>query len=133
MTLVINMKTPLKKRTYLVQLNTCKTVLMKRCYLLILSTSGSSNFTFPLKETPSSGLAKTCKIIIHFIQLKWRGTFKCGTDSTDSCAILVVCMPIALDIYFFNIQMYNHNSNSLNYFYSSKVIHLTVCHSIRNE
>jgi len=62
----------IKKRTFLVQLNICKPALMRKCYLLTLSTSGSSYFTFAFKIAMSSGLAKTCKIIIHFIQLKWK-------------------------------------------------------------
>lgn len=98
---VISMQSPLKKKTFLVQLNTCKIGLMRECYLLTLSTSGSSNFIFPLKEVQSSGLAKICKIIIHFIQLKWKGILKFGIEySTVSSMILVVCVPIALDIFF---------------------------------
>jgi len=100
---VISMQNPLKKRTFLVQLNTCtcKIALMRKCYLLTLSISGSSNFTFPLKEPTSSVLAKTCKIIIHFIQLKWKGIFKFGIEySTVSCMILVVCIPMLLTYFF---------------------------------
>jgi hypothetical protein len=99
--LVMSKQIALKKRSFLVQLNTCKIVLMRKCYLLTLSISGSSNFTFPFKRELSSVLAKTCNIIIHFIELKWKRIFKFGIEySTVSCVILVVCIPIALDIFF---------------------------------
>ena len=62
----------IKKRLFLVQLNTCTRALMRKCYLLTLSTSGSSCFTFALKKALSSVLAKLCKIIIHNIQLRWK-------------------------------------------------------------